>query len=88
MKQLKDLVYFKEQRQQWKKVVKEKRLAWEIEQQRRHDDPKTLEYHTSKVEEKNRHVRAAECEGMTSETWPLRWLEEDNFPPSLCKFDK
>jgi hypothetical protein len=53
MKQLKDLMYREEQRQQRMKVEKEKRLAWEAEQQRRSDTPDTWEYHISKAKENN-----------------------------------
>jgi hypothetical protein len=50
------------------------------------DDPKTWEYHITKVEEKNGRARATEHEGMTSATWPPPRQEEGNFPHSLCKF--
>jgi hypothetical protein len=81
-------VYREEQRQQWKQVEEEKRLAWEVEQQRRSDDPKTWEYHIAKAEENNQRRRVAESVGTTSETWPLPRTEEGNFPHSLHKFGK
>jgi hypothetical protein len=56
VKQLKDLVYHEEQHQQHKKVEEEKRLAWEAEQQRKRDDPKTWEYHIAKAEVNNNVV--------------------------------
>jgi hypothetical protein len=88
MKQLKDLMYHEEQRQQRMKVEKEKRLAWEAEQQRRRDTPYTWEYHISKAKENNQRRWVAERDGTTSETWPPPRLEEGNFSPSVCKFDK
>jgi hypothetical protein len=54
-----------------KKVEEEKRLAWETEQQKRREDPKTWEYHIAKAEENNRRARAAERKGTTFERWPL-----------------
>jgi hypothetical protein len=48
VKQLKDLVYLEDQRQQRMKVEEEKRLAWEVEQQRRHQGLRTWEYHIAK----------------------------------------
>jgi hypothetical protein len=63
-------------------------LAWVTEHQRRREDPKTWEYHITKVEENNRYARAAEREGTTYETLPPLRPEEGNFPSSLCRFDK
>jgi hypothetical protein len=42
--------------------------------------------HIAKAEGNNISTRAAESEGMTSETWPPPRSDEGNFPPSLCKF--
>jgi hypothetical protein len=80
-------MYCEEQHKQWKKVEKEDRLVWETEQQRRRDDPKTWEYHIAKVEEKNRHVKEVECEGMTFEAWPQPRPKEGTFCRTLCKFE-
>jgi hypothetical protein len=88
VKQLKDHVYLEEQRQQRKKVEEEKRLAWEVEQQRSREDPRTWEYHIAKAKENNRRRKAAKREGTTSETWPAPRPEEGNLSPSLHKFDK
>jgi glycyl-tRNA synthetase beta subunit len=84
VKQLKDLMYLEEQR---KKVEEAKRLAREAEQQRRHEDPRTWEYHFAKAEEKNRHARVAELEGTTSDSWLPPCSERGNFPPSFSKFN-
>jgi hypothetical protein len=81
-------VYHKKQRKQWKKIEEEERLAWEVEQQRRRNDPKIWEYHIAKAEENNKPAREAEREETTSETWPLPRPEEGNFYSSLCKIDK
>jgi hypothetical protein len=70
VKQLKDLVYHEKQRQQRKKIEVEERLAQEVEQQRRRNDPRTWVYHIAKVEENMRCAIEAEHEGMTLETWP------------------
>ena len=67
------LTYWRQNRQQRKKLEEEKRLAWEAEQRRRRGDPKTWEYHIAKAEENKR--RAAR-EGTTSETWPPPRPEE------------
>jgi hypothetical protein len=53
------------------KVEEKKRLAWEVKQQRRHEDLRTWEYNHAKAEENNIRRETAECEGMTSETWSL-----------------
>jgi hypothetical protein len=72
-------VYHKKQRKQWKKIEEEERLAWEVEQQRRRNDPKIWEYHIAKAEENNKPAREAEREETTSETWPLPRPEEGTF---------
>jgi hypothetical protein len=70
VKQLKDLVYREKQRQQRKKIEVEERLAQEVKQQRRRNDPRTWVYHIAKAEENKRCAIEAEHEGTTSETWP------------------
>jgi hypothetical protein len=47
-----------------------KRLAGEVEEQRRHETPGTWERYFAKQEEANRRVRVAGLGGMTSEIWP------------------
>jgi hypothetical protein len=49
VKQLKDPVYLEEQYQQRKKIEEDERLAQEVEQQRRHNDPKCWEFHIAKA---------------------------------------
>jgi hypothetical protein len=68
VKQLKDLMYHEEQHKQRKKLEEEERLAWEAEHERRHNDPKTLEYHIAKAQENKRRAREVEHERTTSET--------------------
>jgi hypothetical protein len=65
VKQLKDLMYLEEQRQQRKKVEEVKRLPWETKEQRRCEDPKTWKHYFAKVEEANIHAKAADLEGTT-----------------------
>jgi hypothetical protein len=66
------------------KAEKEKRLAQEAEQQRRHETPDTWKYYFTKQEEANRRAREDDAGGTTSETWPLPRLPPGNF--SSCYF--
>jgi hypothetical protein len=50
------------------KVGEEKRLAHEVEQQRRHETPDTLEHYFIIQEEANIRAREADVAGMTFET--------------------
>jgi hypothetical protein len=85
VKQLKDLMYLEEQRQQRKKVEEAKRLPWETKEQRRCEDPKTWKHYFAKVEEANIHAKAADLEGTTFETWSPPHPERGNFPPPVFK---
>jgi hypothetical protein len=51
------------------KAKEEKRLAQEVEQQRRRETPGTWEYYKAKQEEANRRAREADLGGTTFETW-------------------
>jgi hypothetical protein len=61
-------MYHEEQCQQQMKAEEEKRLAHEIEQQRRHETPGTWEHYKAKQEEANIRARETDLRGMTSET--------------------
>jgi hypothetical protein len=78
-------VHLEEQCQQQMKAAEEKRLAQEVEQQRRHETPDTWEHYFVKQEEANRRAREADLRGMTSGTWPPPREESGIFPPSFFK---
>jgi hypothetical protein len=65
------------------KAEKEKRLAYEAEQHRRRETPRTWEHYKAKQEEANRYAREADLGGTTSETWPPSRSPPGNFPSSF-----
>jgi hypothetical protein len=83
LKQLKDPVYLEEEHQQQLKAEEEKRLAREAKKQRRRETLGTWEHYFVKREEANRHARATELVGTTSETWPPPREEPGIFSPSF-----
>jgi hypothetical protein len=62
---LNDPMHYEEQRL---KAEEEKRLAWEAEEKRRRETPRTWEHQKALQEEANKRAREIDAWGMTSET--------------------
>jgi hypothetical protein len=67
------------------KAGEEKRLAEDVEQQRRRETPETWEHYFAKQEEANKRAREVDARGTTFGTWPPPRSPPGIFPPSFSE---